>query len=163
MVTLEESTLIDAPRTRCFDLARSVEVHLLRNTHFGEESTAVGGVTSGLLGLGDIVTWQARHLFVRQRLTNVITTYEFPKYFQATMTEGAFQFMQHDHLFEALSQNETKMTDVLRFSAPLPILGQIAEVCVLRRYMKRLLLERNAVIKQVAESQDWRRYVQGLD
>ena len=48
MVTLETVTLIDAPIDRCFDLARSVEVHLAGNVHWGEAAVATGGVTSGL-------------------------------------------------------------------------------------------------------------------
>ena len=163
MVTLEEITLIHAPRERCFDLARSVEVHLLGNTHFGEQAVAMGGVTLGLLGLGQSVTWQATHLFVRQSLTSAITAMKPPESFQDSMTDGAFQFMQHDHFFEALSANETNMKDVFRFAAPIPILGRIAEVCLLRRYMEMLLRERNAVIKQVAESEEWRRYLPGLE
>ena len=47
MVTLEELTAIHAPIERCFDLARSVEVHLAGNVHSGETAVAVGGVTSG--------------------------------------------------------------------------------------------------------------------
>ncbi len=52
MVTMEEVTLIHAPMTRCFDLARSVEVHLAGNVHWGEEAIATAGVTSGLLDNG---------------------------------------------------------------------------------------------------------------
>ena len=163
VVTLEEITVIQAPRQRCFDLARSVEVHLLGNTHCGEEAMALGGVTTGLIGLGQSVTWRARHFFVRQNLTSAITAMKPPESFQDSMTEGAFQFMQHDHFFEAISANETRMRDVFRFSAPLPILGRIAEVCVLGRYMNMLLHERNAVIKQVAESEEWRRYLPGTE
>jgi hypothetical protein len=33
MIRLEEITIINAPIERCFDLARSVEVHLVANTH----------------------------------------------------------------------------------------------------------------------------------
>lgn len=163
MVTLEEITLIRAPRERCFDLARSVEVHLLGNTHFGEKAVALGGVTTGLIGLGQSVTWRARHFFVRQNLTSTITAMKSPDSFQDSMTDGAFQFMQHDHFFEALPDNETKMHDVFRFSAPIPILGRIAEVCVLRHYMKMLLRERNAVIRRVAESEEWRRYLRAVE
>ena len=159
MVTLEEITLINAPQQRCFDLARSVEVHLLGNTHFGEEAVAMGGVTTGLIGLGQSVTWRARHFFVRQNLTSAVTAMKAPDSFQDSMIEGAFQFMQHDHFFDAISDNKTRMKDVFRFSAPIPILGRIAEVCVLRHYMKMLLHERNVVIKQVAESEEWRRYL----
>lgn len=51
MIRIDETTLIHAPIERCFDLSRSVEVHLLANVHSGEQAMAVGGVTSGLVGL----------------------------------------------------------------------------------------------------------------
>jgi hypothetical protein len=54
MITLEEHTVIKAPIERCFDLARSVEVHLAGNTHWGESAVALGGVTSGLIGMGNV-------------------------------------------------------------------------------------------------------------
>jgi hypothetical protein len=40
-------TRIQAPIERCFDLARSVEVHFKGNLHFGEQALAEGGVTTG--------------------------------------------------------------------------------------------------------------------
>ena len=64
MVRLEELTVIGAPIERCFDLARSVEVHLAGNVHFGEQAVAMAGVTSGLIGLGQRVTWRAKHFGV---------------------------------------------------------------------------------------------------
>ncbi len=51
------------------------------------------------------------------------------------------------------------MKDVFFFSAPLPVLGRLAEIVVLRRYMQALLHERNVVLKRIAESGEWRRYV----
>jgi hypothetical protein len=61
MVRLEELTYIQAPIVKCFDLARSVEVHLAGNVHWGESTVATGGVTSGLIGPGQRVgapgTW----------------------------------------------------------------------------------------------------------
>jgi ligand-binding SRPBCC domain-containing protein len=161
MVTLNETTIIAAPIDRCFDLARSVEVHLAGNTHFGEQAVALEGATTGLLGLGDTVTWRARHFFVRQRLTSKTTAFDPPVYFQDTMLRGAFRSMQHDHHFRALSDGRCEMLDVFRFAAPIPLLGRIAESLVLRRYMQALLRERNAVIKEIAESQTeaWRQYL----
>src|SRR5215510_5525627 len=61
MITLKEVTLIRAPIARCFDLARSVEEHLAGNVHWGEAAVAEGGITSGLVGLGQSVTWRAKH------------------------------------------------------------------------------------------------------
>ena len=42
--------MIAAPVDRCFDLARSVEVHVLGNSHWGEQAVALGGGTRGWLG-----------------------------------------------------------------------------------------------------------------
>jgi ligand-binding SRPBCC domain-containing protein len=159
MVEVREVTTIAAPIERCFDLARSVEVHLAGNVHFGESAVAVGGVTSGLVELGQRVTWRARHLGVWQNLTSEITRMDRPKYFRDEMIQGAFKTMEHDHYFESKSANETLMTDVFRFAAPLGALGWIAETVVLRRYMTNLLRERNDAIKKIAESQEWQRYL----
>jgi len=158
VTTLEELTLIRAPIERCFDLSRSVEVHELGNVHFGEQAVPLAGKTSGLLGLGERVTWQARHFGVRQRLTSQITRFDPPHAFQDTMLAGAFAFMQHDHFFLEVASG-TEMRDVFRYAAPLPVLGLLAERLVLDSYMLDLLRERNAVIQQVAESGEWSKYV----
>ena len=78
------------------------------------------------------------------------------------MLRGAFKSMQHDHYFRALSPLHTEMRDVFRFSAPLGLVGRLAELMVLRRYMQALLRERNAVIRKIAESERWRDYVSEL-
>lgn len=153
MVCIEQSIRIDAPIQRCFDLSRSVEVHLLGTEATGEQ--VVGGITTGLIGPNDFVRWRAKHLGVRQYLTSKITAFDSPYYFQDTMTEGAFRSMQHDHFFKALSERETEMSDRFTFVAPLSALGIIAERIFLRRYMDRFLRRRNEIVKQIAESQSW--------
>ena len=67
--------------------------------------------------------------------------------------------MKHDHFFRRVSDEETEMRDVFCFAAPLPVLGRVAEIVFLRRYMQGLLRERNAVIRDVAESGKWQRYL----
>lgn len=157
MVTLRERTVIRAPIARCFDLARSVEAHLAGDVHWGEAAVAEGGITSGLVGLGQRVTWRAKHFAVWQRLTSEITAMDRPVYFQDAMVDGPFHSMRHDHMFRTTSSGLTEMDDVFCFAAPLPLLGRVAEILVLRRYMRRLLRERNAVLKQLAESSAWER------
>ncbi len=154
MVELHLHTIIKAPLERCFDLSRSIEVHLLGTEQTGEQ--AVGGVTSGLIGPGEFVRWRATHLGVKQHLTSRITAYDRPSYFQDTMTQGAFRSMRHDHFFHALSSEETEMKDLFVFAAPLPVLGLLAEKLVLRRYMRDLLTRRNEILRQVAESEQWK-------
>jgi ligand-binding SRPBCC domain-containing protein len=162
MVELEELTTICAPVERCFDLARSVEVHLAGNVHFGEQALATGGVTSGLIGMGQRVTWRAVHFGVWHALTSEITAMEPPVYFQDSMIRGPFRFMRHDHFFRDLPSGETEMKDVFCFAAPFGLLGILAETLVLRRYMRALLRERNLILKQIAESAAWRTYLSNV-
>jgi len=152
--------VVHAPIERCFDLARSVEVHLAGNVHSEETAVATAGVTSGLIGLGQRVTWRAKHFGIWQKLTSEITAMDRPAYFQDTMIRGAFRFMKHDHLFRRLSPDVTEMKDVFCFAAPLAFLGRLAEIAFLRRYMQDLLHERNVVLKRIAESSEWQRYLQ---
>jgi hypothetical protein len=77
---IELVTRIAAPPERCFDLTRSLELHMRSTGSTGER--AVAGTTSGLLGPGQQVTWRARHFFVWQELTSRITGYERPRWFR---------------------------------------------------------------------------------
>jgi ligand-binding SRPBCC domain-containing protein len=156
---IELVTRIAAPPERCFDLARSLELHMLSTASTGER--AVGGTTSGLLGPGQQVTWRARHFFVWQELTSRITGYERPRWFRDEQVRGIFARFEHDHFFEAAPGGGTTIRDVFDYRAPLGPLGRIAERLVLDRYLRRFLVARNAEIKAVAESREWERYLPG--
>ncbi len=153
-------TQIQAPRERVFDLARSIDAH--QDTAAATQERAVAGVVSGLLGAGEEVTWEAWHFGVKQRLTVKMTRLESPHTFQDVMLRGAFSEMRHDHLFEE-KNGGTLMIDRFYYAAPLWILGRLAEVLFLTRYMRAFLIERNAVLKRVAESDDWRKYLKDTD
>lgn len=141
-------TWIDAPIERCFDAARDLDLHMRSQAHTGER--AVAGRMSGLIELGETVTWRARHFGVMQQFTSKITAFDRPRHFRDTMLRGAFASFAHDHYFTA-EGDRTRMTDVLVFSAPLGVLGRIAERLVLWRYLERLLEDRARVIKEAAE------------
>lgn len=150
-------TRIDAPRERVFDLARSIDAHV-QSTH-GTSERAVAGVTSGLIDIGQTVTWEARHLGVKQRLTVRITGLKRPEYFEDQMVSGVFNRMTHRHEFTERGSS-TEMIDDFDFEAPLWILGRLAEKVFLRSYMQRFLVFRAKELKQIAESDDWRKFVQ---
>lgn len=137
-----------APVERCFDAARDLDLHLKSLAHTNER--AVGGRTSGLIELGEEVTWRARHFGITQHFTSKITAFDRPRYFQDAMQRGAFRSFVHDHFF-TIDDDITTMTDVLVFSAPFGPLGVIAETLVLRRYLERLLAARAAVIREAVE------------
>ena len=156
MPTIELATSIAAPIERVFDLARSIDLHTNSTSSTGER--AVAGVTSGLIGPGQEVTWRARHFGVGQSLTVRVTVFERPTHFADAMLRGAFHSMEHHHYFEQ-SGSGTTMRDVFSFQSPLGILGRIADSLFLTRYMKSFLIERNRVIKATAESDDWNQYI----
>ena len=159
MINLEEVMVIHAPIERCFDLARSVEVHLAGNVHFGEAAVATAGVTSGLIGLGQRVTWRAKHFGAWHNLTSEVTVMDRPVFFQDAMLRGPFKSMKHDHFFRQMSRDSVEMRDVFCFEAPIPVLGRIGEITLLGRYMRKLLRERNNVLREIAESAEWQKYL----
>jgi hypothetical protein len=98
MAVIRIVTTIAVPIDRCFDLARDIDFHTRSLAGTGER--AVAGRITGLIGLGESVTWEARHLGVRQRFTAELTVFERPVYFRDVMTAGAFKSFAHDHRFE---------------------------------------------------------------
>jgi ligand-binding SRPBCC domain-containing protein len=156
MPIIELTTIIHAPIERCFDLSRNLDLHMTSTSHTGEK--AVAGITHGLINFGEEVTWRAKHFGVWQHLTSRITAYERPRHFRDSMVRGAFKRIDHDHFFEAQEQT-TKMIDVFDFNAPLGFLGKIAETILLTNYLKKFLEERNACIKNAAESDEWKYFL----
>ena len=156
MALIVLKTRIQAPAERCFLLSLSVDLHTLSTAQTGEK--AVAGVTSGVMQLGDQVTWRARHFGIWQELTSKITEYKYPDYFCDEMVKGAFRSIRHEHHFQPLPQY-TLMKDVFDFESPLGVLGKLANHLFLRNYMQKLLLERNTCIKSIAEIEDWKQFL----
>ena len=148
MAVIRIVTVIAAPIERCFDLARDIDFHT--RSLEGTEERAVAGRTTGLIGLGESVTWEARHLGVRQRLTVEVKAFDPPAYFRDVMTAGAFRSFAHDHRFEA-RDGLTVMTDEVEFRSPLGPLGWLVDYLFLTGYLRRLLEGRCQAIKREAE------------
>ncbi len=148
MTKIELTTVIDAPIERCFDLARSIDLHL-RSTGNTKER-AIAGRTTGLIEKGETVTWEAVHFGIKQQLTSRIGEMRPPYYFSDEMVKGAFKSLYHEHYFETLS-GKTEMSDVFMYETPLGVLGSLFDILVLKRYMRGFLEQRNAVIKNEAE------------
>lgn len=76
MSVIQLTTIIKAPIERCFDLSRSIDLHMESTSGTGER--AIAGRTSGLIEHNELVTWRAKHLGVWQQLSSKITEYEYP-------------------------------------------------------------------------------------
>jgi ligand-binding SRPBCC domain-containing protein len=147
--TIRLQTYIEAPVERCFDLARSIDAHMGSTSRTKER--AIAGVTSGLINLGETVTWEAVHFGVKQHLTSQITRMDRPNLFVDEMVRGIFHSISHLHEFKQVPGG-TLMLDTFRYTSPLGSLGRIADRLFLERYLRSLLRERNRYLKRAAES-----------
>ncbi|MGN6180182.1 MAG: SRPBCC family protein [Mucilaginibacter sp.] len=149
MSRIELSTRINAPIEKVFDLSRSIDLHMRSTSKTGEQ--AVAGRTSGLIGLGETVTWRAKHFGIWQQLTSKVTEFNYPTLFIDEMVSGAFKSFRHEHHF-AVDDGGTLMRDVFVFESPLGIIGKLFNWLILKRYMTKFLVERNKMIKEEAEA-----------
>lgn len=136
---------MDAPVEVCFDLSRSIDLHL--ESMLASDERAVAGVTSGLIRGGEQVTWEARHFGVTWRMTSRIVEFDPPRRFVDEMVRGPFTAFRHEHLFEAHGSG-TRMTDVITLRTPLRLLVERP----IGVYLRRLMTTRNATIRRKAES-----------
>lgn len=154
MPAIELETLIKNSSIEIvFDLIRSIDLHQLSTAKTNER--AIRGRTSGLIELGETVTWRAKHMGFYQELTSVITDFDRPTFFADDMQEGIFKNFRHEHYLEK-RKNDVVVKDVFRYTAPLGLLGRLADILFLKKYMTRFLMDRNKVIKEVAESGEWK-------
>lgn len=153
MPNIHLTTFIAAPVERVFDLSRSINLHMVSMRHTGEK--AIAGRVSGLIEQDETVSWQAKHLFKTRYLTVKITVMQPYLFFEDEMLKGDFAALKHQHHFKSVA-NGTIMIDVFDFESPFGSIGRLFNQLYLTRYMKRLLENRNAVIKDYAESDKWK-------
>jgi ligand-binding SRPBCC domain-containing protein len=153
LFTVSDTIHVHAPIERCFLL--STNIQLVEKT-LGMHP--VGGKTEGMVVGGDRLLWGGWKFCLPQLHESLITRYEQPEFFQDTMQRGRFKRFQHDHNFIEID-GQTLLTDKLRFSMRLGWLGKKVAQYVMVPYISKLLRRRMELLKQVAESDEWRRYL----
>ncbi len=151
MGRIVRETRVGAPRERVFDLARHAEAHVAT---MPEER--LEGAT-GLLELGDRVTFRQRQFGVPFSLTAGVTEMDRPRRFEDEQLSGVFDSLVHTHTFERV-EGETLMRDDVRFTMPLGPLGRLGEP-VARRRLQRLVDYHAEALRELAEGDGWRRFL----
>ena len=131
-------TQATVPVEQLFDVSLSIDEHLASMGRSGEQ--AIAGVTHGSIGLGETVTWRARHFGIWFTMTSQITALERPSRFVDEQLQGPFRCFRHEHSFTR-DGHATVMIDTLTISSP--IFGRLAERLVLVPYLRRLMQQRN--------------------
>ena len=156
METIRLTTWIDAPIERCFLLSLSIDLHVASAQ--SSQERVVGGVTSGIIGEGETVTFEGRHFGRSLRHTSLINISRPYSYFRDVMTAGVFKTFEHDHHFAPMDDG-IRIRDEIRFQLPFGTLGTWASKIFVRKHLAAFLNRRNAMIKRVAESNEWKRYL----
>lgn len=154
MPTIHLTTFIAAPAEVVFDLSRHIGLHKESMSHYKEE--AVAGTRMGLIEKEETVTWRAKHFFKNRLLRVKITEMEKPVMFTDEQLQGDFKMMKHEHHFKPC-ENGTLLIDLFHFETPYGIIGKWFNSLILTNYLKKLLEQRNKIIKEVAESDRWKR------
>ncbi len=150
-------TAVNAPPQRCFDLARSVDLHVDSSVEIA--ARAVAGRRAGLSADGDTTVWSARFFGLRFAMHTRIEDYSPPSRFRDRMTRGLLRHFAHLYEFRPLPDGRCLMSDELQVEAPFGPLGLVAERLYLIRRMEYLVRQRLDRIKTVAEGDGWRRYL----
>lgn len=153
MPVIKLETRIHSTLDICFDLSCSIDFHQMTTSKTKEK--AIAGVTTGLVKLDDVVTWEAIHFGVKQQLTSKISKFNKPFYFRDEQVKGAFKYFIHDHVFEQHT-NYIVMIDIFEFQSPFGIVGTLFNKFILTKYMSNFLTVRNKMIKEYAETEKWK-------
>ena len=153
MYTVSDTVHINAPIDRCFLLATSIElVSLSLNMSLFEREA------KGLVKPDDRLLWHGWKFGFPQMHETEITAYERPHYFQDMMRRGRFKRYQHEHSFSEID-GHTLLHDKIRFILPMGWVGDIVAKNVMVPYIARLLHSHLHLLKRIAETEEWRRYL----
>ena len=159
MMVVVYETCVRAPTERCFDLTRSVPLHV--DSSRAIDARAVGGQCHGLSDEGDETVWSARFCGLRFRMATRIVDFTYPTQFRDSITRGLLRRFEHVYCFQPLPGGGCALSDELTLEAPFGPFGKLVEWLYLARRMRQLVQQRMECIKTVAESEQWRRYLPG--
>ncbi|GAA2240136.1 hypothetical protein GCM10010401_10940 [Rarobacter faecitabidus] len=128
-----------------FDVSLDIDIHAASMSKSKER--AIAGVTSGRIGLGETVTWRARHFGLWFTMTSRITSLDRPHSFTDQQVKGPFKSFHHEHAFTETTSG-TRMVDTITVASPM--FGVLAERLVLMPYLRRLIKVRNAELVSAA-------------
>jgi len=152
---VRDETEVRAPIERCFALSTHlavVEMTLAMRPVRGRLMGAVSG--------GDRVRWHGWKWGLPHMHESLIEAFDPPVFFRDRMIAGRFAFFEHDHEFKERLNGIVLLRDEVRFSMRWGAAGLMVGRGVVLPHIRKLMRERFALIKRLAESEEWRGYVE---
>ena len=151
---LRGEVVVHAPIERCFGLSTSVEI-VQRELRM----RPVAGRTAGLVIGGDTVRWRGRKFGLPQFHESRIEEFRPYAFFRVRMIAGRFRSFAHDHSFDLQSDGSVRMHDEVRFTLRWGWAGDLLGMLLLAPHVRRLLRRRFALLKRMAEGEEWRSFL----
>ena len=143
-----------APIERCFALSTHLAVVELTLA-----MRPVSGQTKGTVAGGDLVRWRGWKWGLPHVHESLIEAFEPAFFFRDRMIAGRFDAFEHDHRFTACGNGSALLRDELRFSMRWGAPGLMIARGLVLPHVRKLIRDRFALIKRLAEGEEWRRYV----
>lgn len=154
--SLHEEIVIHAPLQRCFLLSTSVEI-VERELGMHPAQGRISGLVTG----GDTILWEGWQLGLPQFHESMIEDFRPYTFFRDRMIAGRFRTFEHDHALDAQPDGRVRLRDDLRFTMRWGWMGDLLGRWVLTPHIRGLMRRRFALLKRIAESEEWRRYLPG--
>ncbi|WP_062062149.1 SRPBCC family protein [Aquimarina longa] len=151
MTTIHLKTLIKSPVEEVFNISRNIDFHITSAKKTKEK--AIAGKTSGLIKLGETVTWRGKHFGMYLTHQSLISRYKYPNTFTDEMIRGYFKTFNHQHIFNTISYG-TEMIDKLVYEVPHGVLGKLFNEIVLKKHLTKFLVLRNQAIQLYLENKN---------
>lgn len=154
LFVVRDEAVVSAPIERCFALSTHlavVEMTLVMRPVRGKLEGAVVG--------GDTVRWRGWKWGLPHEHESLIEAYDPPLFFRDRMIAGRFAAFEHDHRFKSLEDGKVLLQDEVRFAMRWGAAGLMIGRGVVMPHVRKLVGERFALIKRLAEGEEWRRYV----
>ena len=147
--------MVRAQIERCFALSTHlavVEMTLAMRPVGGRLQRAVVG--------GDTVRWRGWKWGLPHHHESLIEEFDPPFFFRDCMIAGRFAAFEHEHRFMSRVDGSVLLKDELRFRMKWGVAGLVIARNVVLPHIRKLMRERFALIRRLAEGEEWRRYLE---
>lgn len=150
MTKLYFETIINTKKEIIFNASRNIDLH--KESLGKSNEKAIGGRKNGLIELGETVTWSGKHFGFNLKHESKITQMKIYDSFTDEMINGKFKTFIHHHKFIA-QDDIVLMIDELYYDVPYGLLGRIFNFFILKKYLIKIITERNDFLKSITEKQ----------
>jgi ligand-binding SRPBCC domain-containing protein len=107
------------------------------------------------LGEGTMIGYRLRLHGVPIRWLTRIEEWDPPERFVDRQVEGPYALWHHTHSFEPISENRTRMVDVVRYGHRLGPLGSLAQRLIVERDLRRIFdYRRDAIASRIQHTRE---------